>query len=155
VQKPFNEDLLLAELSRVLHAGNGPANILLVEDDKDLASLVIAGFGEASVHIDHASTRQNAIERCLLSRPDLMILDLTLPDGDGFSLVDWLRQQPDLRMLPLVVYSGHDVSDSEMSQLRLGPTQFLNKAKVQPREVEKLVLNIVQNLRAAPALSLN
>ncbi len=147
VQKPFNEHLLLAELSRVLHTGDGPAHVLLVEDDADLAAVVVAGFEDANVRVHCASTRQHAIEHCLLTRPDLLILDLTLPDGDGFSLVDWLRQQPDLRTLPLVVYSGREVSDSEMAQLRLGPTQFLTKAKVQPHEVEELVLNIVHRLR--------
>ncbi len=147
VQKPFNEHLLLAELSRVLHTGDGPAYVLLVEDDQDLASVVIAGFENANVRIDHAVTRQSAIDHCRRARPDLLILDLTLPDGDGFSLVDWLRQQPDLRTLPLVVYSGRDISDAEMSKLRLGPTQFLTKAKIQPHQVEELVLNIVQRLR--------
>ena len=151
VQKPYNEHLLLAELSRVLHTGDGPAHILLVEDDHDLASVVIAGFADANVRVDHASTRQAAMEHCRLARPDLLILDLTLPDGDGFSLVDWLRQQPALRSLPLVVYSGREVSDAEMSKLRLGPTQFLTKAKVQPDEVEELVLNIVHRLRGPVA----
>jgi len=146
VQKPFNESLLLAELSRVLHTGDGPAHLLLVEDDVDLAAVVVAGFEDANVRIDHAQTRQQAIEHCLLARPDLLILDLQLPDGDGFTLVDWLRQQPDMRTLPLVVYSGREVSDSEMTLLRLGPTQFLTKAKVQPHEVEELVLNFVQRL---------
>nr|WP_232298790.1 response regulator [Granulicella tundricola] len=147
VQKPFNEHILLAELSRVLHTGEGPAHVLLVEDDLDLAAVVIAGFEEANVRVDHASTRQQAMEHCQLSRPDLLILDLHLPDGSGFSLVDWLRQQPELRSLPLVVYSGQEVSEGEMSQLRLGPTQFLTKAKIQPKEVEQLVLSIVQRLR--------
>ena len=151
VQKPFNEGLLLAELSRVLHSGEGPAHVLLVEDDIDLASVVIAGFKDAQVRIDHASTRESAMEQCLLAAPDLVILDLTLPDGDGFSLVDWLRQQPALRTLPLVVYSGREVSEFEMKQLQLGPTQFLTKAKVQPEEVEELVLNIVQRLRRPTA----
>jgi len=147
VQKPFNEHLLLAELSRVLHTGDGPAYVLLVEDDPDLASVVIAGFEDANIRIDHALSRQSAIDHCRIARPDLLVLDLTLPDGDGFSLVDWLRQQPDLRTLPLVVYSGRDVSDAEMSKLRLGPTQFLTKAKIQPHQVEELVLNIVHRLR--------
>jgi CheY-like chemotaxis protein len=147
VQKPYNENLLLAELSRVLHTGDGPAHVLLVEDDEDLAAVVIAGFKEAQVRVDHASTREQAMEQCLHAPPDLLILDLTLPDGDGFSLVDWLRQQPELRTLPLVVYSGREVSDAEMKQLQLGPTEFLTKAKVQPQEVEELVLNIVQRMR--------
>jgi signal transduction histidine kinase/CheY-like chemotaxis protein len=147
VQKPFNEHLLLAELSRVLHTGEGPAYVLLVEDDQDLASVIITGFEDANIRIDHAATCESAMSHCSVARPDLLILDLTLPDGDGFALVEWLRQQPDMRNLPLVVYSGREVSDEEMSQLRLGPTQFLTKAKIQPHQVEELVLNIVQRLR--------
>lgn len=151
VQKPFSERLLLTELSRVLHTGEDPAYVLLVEDDSDLAQVIIASFNEAEVRVDHARSRQRAIELCLMTRPNLLILDLGLPDGDGFSLVEWLRQQPDLRSLPLVVYSGQEVSDEEMSKLRLGPTQFLTKAKVDAQDVEALVLKIVQRLRASAA----
>ncbi len=152
VQKPFNERLLLTELSRVLHRGEGPAYVLLVEDDNDLAKVIVAGFEEAEVCVDHAQTRQRAIELCLIARPTLLILDIGLPDGDGFSLVEWLRQQPDLRSLPLVVYSGQEVSDEDMSKLRLGPTQFLTKAKVEAQDVEALVRKIVQRLRSPAAL---
>jgi signal transduction histidine kinase/DNA-binding response OmpR family regulator len=148
VQKPFNENLLFAELGRVLHHGEGPAYVLLVEDDEDLASVLIASFQGAAVHIDRAASRQHAIRQCITRRPDLLILDLTLPDGDGFSFVEWLRQQPTLRTLPLVVYSGREVSETEMTKLRLGPTEFLTKAKVQPQEVEELVLSMVQRLRS-------
>jgi CheY-like chemotaxis protein len=148
VQKPFNEKLLFAELGRILHQGEGPTHVLLVEDDIDLASVVIASFQNAAVHIDHVTTRQQAIRQCIDRPPDLLILDLTLPDGDGFTLVEWLRQQPTLRALPLVVYSGREISDSEMAKLRLGPTEFLTKAKVQPQEVEELVVSMVHRLRS-------
>jgi len=148
VQKPFNEKLLFAELSRVLHPGEGPARILLVEDDADLASVVLASFQNAAVEIDLAGTRQQAIRQCLDSPPDLLILDLTLPDGDGFTLVEWLRQQPALRTLPLVVYSGRELSENEADKLRLGPTQFLTKARVQPQEVEELVISMVHRIRS-------
>ena len=147
VQKPFNEHLLFAELGRVLRRGDGPAQILLVEDDYDLASVVVASFEQADVHVKHASTRQQAIRHCVAHRPDLLILDLTLPDGDGFSFIEWMRQQPGLDTLPLVVYSGREISDVEMGKLRLGPTEFLTKARVQPKEVEELVLSMVRRLR--------
>ena len=52
-----------------------------------------------------------------------------------------------MRSLPLVVYSGREVSESERKQLRLGPTEFLTKTKVQPREVEELVVSMVHRLR--------
>jgi DNA-binding response OmpR family regulator/anti-sigma regulatory factor (Ser/Thr protein kinase) len=149
VQKPFNESLLFAELGRVLHAGEGPIHVLLVEDDEDLASVIIASFQNAAVYVEHASSRQQAIRQCITRAPDLLILDLTLPDGDGFSLVEWLRNQPTLDTLPLVVYSGREISEADMAKLRLGPTEFLTKAKVQPQEVEELVLSMVHNIRSS------
>src|SRR5205814_1797842 len=82
VQKPFNENLLFAELGRVLHHGEGPAYVLLVEDDEDLASVLTASFQDAAVRIDHVSSRQQAIRQCITRPPDLLILDLTLPDGE-------------------------------------------------------------------------
>jgi len=143
IQKPINEDRLFAELGNALSSGTRPGYVLLVEDDQDLASVVIAGFEKTEVRVDHASTRHEAMLMCQQRRPDLMILDLTLPDGDGFSLVDWLRGQPGLQALPLVVYSGREVSSQERVKLRLGPTKFLTKAKVQTSDVEELVLAMV------------
>ncbi len=154
VQKPFNENLLLAELGRILDQHEGSGQVLLVEDDEDLARVILAGFERSGLLVDHAATRQQAIERCLVGPPDLLILDLNLPDADGFSFVDWLRRQPALRSLPLVVYSGRDIDEHEMAKLRLGPTQFLTKARVKPEEVEQLVLTMVQRLKSAtPAAS--
>jgi DNA-binding response OmpR family regulator len=126
-----------------------------VEEDGELANAIVVGFEEAGLRLDHARSLRQAVDRCLVGAPDLMILDLTLPDGDGFSLVDWLRRQPTLQALPLVVYSSREVSEVEMAKLRLGPTEFLDRAKVKPREVEELVLAMVRRLRnstAAPAV---
>lgn len=151
VQKPFNPGILLAELGRVLHQGNGPARILLVEDDVDLATVVLSSFHQeldgGHVQIDHASSLNEAIRVCEAKPPELLVLDLSLPDGSGFALVNWLRRQPTLRTLPLVVYSGREVSSEEKEQLRLGPTQFLTKARVQPKEIENLVLAMVRHLQ--------
>lgn len=151
IQKPFNPSLLLAELSRVLHRGTGPARILLVEDDADLTAVVLSSFengsAPANVRIDHVASLNQAIEFCEAHPPEILILDLSLPDGSGFALVKWLRRQPTLCTLPLVVYSGREVTPEEMQQLRLGPTQFLTKARVQPKEIEELVFAMVRHLQ--------
>ena len=147
VQKPFNENLLLAELGRVLRRRSGAGRVLLVEQDEELAQGILAGLREAGIETNHAATLQQAVDRCMLGPPDMMVLDLALPDGDGFSLVDWMRRQPTLRGLGLVIYSGRDLSEAEMHRLRLGPTEFLNKGKVQPKKVEELVLAMVHRQR--------
>ena len=147
VQKPFNEHLLFAELGRVLRQNDRPAEVLLVEDDLDLATVLSASFAESDVALHHVATRQDAIRRCISHRPDLLILDLNLPDGDGFSFVAWMRRQPGLGNIPLVVYSGRDVSDRERSALRLGKTEFLTKATIATEDVGTLVRSMLRNLR--------
>ncbi len=139
---------MVAELGRVLHRGHGPARILLVEDDPDIATLVLSSFEtnprDMNVRVEHVSSVQDAMRACETQMPDVLILDLNLPDGSGFALVKWLRRQPKLCSLPLVVYSGREVTPEEMQQLRLGPTQFLTKARVQPKEIEDLVFAMVR-----------
>ncbi|HWB33148.1 MAG TPA: ATP-binding protein [Acidobacteriaceae bacterium] len=144
VQKPFNEKLLLAELHRVLISSSGAGQVLLVEQDQQTANVLLSGLREAGVRVDHAATLQQAVDRCLLGAPELMVLDMNLPDGDGFSLVDWMKRQPTLSDVPMVVYSGRELTDAEIQRLRLGPTQLLNKAKVRPKQVEDMVLMMVQ-----------
>ena len=151
IQKPFNPSLLLAELGRVLHQGTGPARILLVEDDEDLASVLLSSLDQharsCDLHIDQARSLAEAIHLSETNAPELLVLDLNLPDGSGFAFVRWLRRQPKLCSLPLVVYSGREVTAEEMHHLRLGPTQFLSKARVQPKEIEELVFAMVRQIQ--------
>jgi signal transduction histidine kinase/DNA-binding response OmpR family regulator len=153
VQKPFNENLLLAELKRVLRVRGGPGRVLLVEQNQQIAGEISLAFEKAGIPTDHASTLQQAVDRCLLGAPDLMILDLMLPDGDGFSLVDWVRRQPGLQSVPVVVYSSREISEAEKQRVRIGPTQFFDKAKVKPREFEELVLSMVSRIRSTAGAS--
>jgi DNA-binding response OmpR family regulator len=144
LEQPLETESMLAALSRVLRVERQPSRVLLVEDDADLAKVILATFERAGVQVHHASTQRKAMELCVSSRPDLLILDIGLPDGDGFGLVDWLRQQHDMKKLPLVVYSAQDLSEAERSKLRLGNTEFLTKARVQLQDVETVVLSMLR-----------
>jgi CheY-like chemotaxis protein len=145
LEQPIDTESMLAALSKVLRVERQPPRVLLVEDDADLAKVILATFERAGVQVHHASTQRRAMELCVSSPPDLLILDIGLPDGDGFGLVDWLRQQQEMRSLPLVVYSAQDLSEAERKKLRLGSTEFLTKARVQPQDVETLVLSMLRN----------
>ena len=142
-----DDETLLSELARVLSAPGENARILIVEDDMDLARVIGAVFAKDGIDVKLAHTRQSALDACMTFRPQLIVLDLSLPDGDGFNVVDWLRQHDDLAHLPLVVYSAREIAPSERSQLQLGPTHFLTKAKVQPQQLESLVLTMLRRSR--------
>jgi DNA-binding response OmpR family regulator len=94
-----------------------------------------------------AYTLHSALNACFAFRPDLLVLDIGLPDGDGFNVVDWLRENETLARLPLVVYSGRELTPAQRRQLTLGPTHFLTKAQVQPQQLEALVLTMLRSSR--------
>lgn len=153
--QPAAERHLLAQLVRILQPGAEQFRVLLVEDDADLAEVVLSSFEvdreAASTHVYHVHSMAEAQSACRTLPPQMIILDLKLPDGSGFALVDWLRSQPSLRALPLIVYSGQDVTLRDKAQLRLGPTEFLDKARVSPQEVEQLVLAMLRQHQIAAA----
>ncbi len=147
VKKPVDEDALLGELARVLCGPGEQARILVIEDDEDLAHVIGDVFTRDSIEVQVAHTRQAALDACDTFRPHLLVLDIELPDGDGFNVVDWLRQHESLARLPLVVYSGRELEPIERHLLTLGPTYFLTKAQVQPQQLEALVLTLLRNSR--------
>jgi len=147
VSKPLEEDALLGELARVLSIPGEKARVLVVEDDVDLARMIGEVFARDTIEVEMAHTRQEALDACFAFQPNLLVLDIGLPDGDGFNVVDWLRQHETLAALPLVVYSGRELTPVERRQLTLGPTHFLTKARVQPQQLEALVLTMLRSSR--------
>jgi PAS domain S-box-containing protein len=147
VANRLNEDALLGELARVLCGPGETARILIVEDDIDLARVIGDVFTRDAIEVQLSHTLQHALDACFAFQPHLLVLDIGLPDGDGFNLVDWLRKHENLSRLPLVVYSGRDLSPEDCRKLTLGPTQFLTKARVQPQQLEALVLTMLRSYR--------
>lgn len=147
VPKPLAEEVVLRELARVLCGPGEQVRILVVEDDLDLAGIIREVFARDSIQVQMAHSYEQTLQICPRFEPHLIVLDIGLPDGDGFNVVDWLRQHDALARLPLVVYSGRALSTSERRQLTLGPTHFLTKTSVQPQQLEALVLTLLRRSR--------
>src|SRR6202012_436794 len=73
LHRAFKEERLLAELGQGLRSDGQAGYVLLVEDDQELASVVLAGFEGTTVQVDHAATRQEAVAVCQRRRPDLIL----------------------------------------------------------------------------------
>ncbi len=149
VSKPLREEELLDELARVLCGDGEKARILIVEDDRDLAHVIGEIFARDNISVQTAYSLKETIQACDSFRPHLMVLDIGLPDGDGFNVVDYLRHRSDLAAMPLVVYSGRELSREERGNLTLGPTYFLAKTRVQPQQLEALVLTMLRSSQQA------
>lgn len=146
VHKPLDECSLLPALEKALGSQARSATVLVVEDDNDLASLLITIFQRHGIKAIHAQTGREAVRLSQSLVPDLLVLDLTLPDGDGFSVVDWLRQHNRLSQVPLIVYTAKDLDDVDRDRLRLGPTIFLTKSRITPEEFEERIMGLLSRI---------
>ena len=152
VTKPFEEALLFQALHRALHQSAVTPRVLIVEDDVDLAQVLVAMFQRSGVETFHARSGREAIHLSQEVAPDLIVLDLILPEGDGFAVVDWLGQHDRLRGVCLVVYSAKDVSNADRQRLHLGETQYFTKGQISPAAfVDRVVAVLTRVVPRRPA----
>ncbi|MDM9383822.1 response regulator [Chlorogloeopsis sp. ULAP01] len=146
VSKPLEESLLFQSLQQALQHSSKLVRVLLVEDDPNLAEVLQTLFEQYNIETFHAKTGREAIHLSQEVNPDLLILDLVLPEGDGFSVVGWLQQHNHLCKIPLMVYSAKELEESERTRLKLGHTEFLNKGQVTPHEFEQRVMMLLHEI---------
>jgi DNA-binding response OmpR family regulator len=119
------------------------ASVLVVEDDPDVARTLVDGLEYADYRVWHAVDGHEAREHIERARPDLILLDLMLPDIDGLVLCSLLKSIADV---PIVVCSGTARRSDPVLSLKLGADDFVRK----PFELDDLLARIEAVLRRAP-----
>ncbi len=107
--KPVTEERLVETVATALAGRESHSTVLLVEDDEDLAGVIATLLGGHGLQVSHALTAAEAVRIGREIGPDVIVLDLHLPDGDGSEVVAEFRRTPALAHTPLVVYSAADV----------------------------------------------
>lgn len=126
-----------------------PCTIVIVEDDPRVRDLLSVAFSGEKDHVLTACSIGEAEEVLKKSRADLLILDRTLPDGDGLSLCAKIRGTPSLESLPVLMLTGKSETSEKVLGLQLGADDYLGK----PFVMEELKARAAALLRRADALS--
>ena len=146
IVKPPDPQVLFQALENALARPYQPLKVLIVEDDLDLAEVLKAMFHRHGIETFHAQTGREAIQVSQNILPDLLVLDLGLPECDGFAVVDWLRQHNRLQQIPLVVYTARDLDDQDRDRLKLKQTLFFTKGRIPPQEFEQRMVQLLNRL---------
>jgi DNA-binding response OmpR family regulator len=123
--------------------------ILIVEDNSDLLELLRLSFKAAGFSIATATNGIDAIKKTRSLNPDLILLDLILPELDGFAVCEILRKDPETVSVPIVVLTGLSSQFTRYAGLESGATEFVTK----PMSPDHLVVKVKRLLseRAAAA----
>ena len=117
------------------------ANILVVDDEMGIRELLSEILGDEGHVVQSAENAQQAREHRVLSRPDLVLLDIWMPDTDGVTLLkEW--QRDGLLTMPVIMMSGHATIDTAVEATRIGALNFLEK----PISLQKLLKAVQQGL---------
>ncbi len=103
------------------------STILSVDDEPDVTQLVQFHLTRAGYDVVTAATGREALERVRQMRPDLILLDLMLPDIDGFGVCEILRRQPVTATIPIVILTAWATRDARHLGLELGALDYMTK----------------------------
>jgi len=120
-----------------------PARILIVEDDESTSRLLRTHLNRSDYDVRKAANGREALQIVTSIKPDLILLDLGLPDMDGHKLSRKLRQMDDLATVPIIIITGRATMDSRVKGYEHGADDYMLK----PIDLTELDLRIWSLLR--------
>lgn len=123
--------------------------ILLIEDDADLFALLRYNLEKEGFALTGSQTGNGALELCRKEKPDLILLDIMLPDSDGLDICRGIRTDPDLAATPVIFLTARASETDRIIGLELGANDYV----VKPFFVRELIARIRLQFRtqATPA----
>lgn len=117
--------------------------ILLIEDDADLFSLIQYNLEKEGFQFVGSKTGKGALDLCRREKPDLVILDIMLPDSDGLDICKGIRAHPELAHLPVIFLTARASETDRIVGLELGANDYI----VKPFFVRELIARIKIHFR--------
>mgnify|MGYP005835986559 CR=1 FL=1 len=118
--------------------------IMLIEDDADLYALLKYNLEKEGFQLVGAQTGKGAVELCRREKPDLVILDIMLPDSDGLDICKGIRSHPELAHIPVIFLTARASETDRIVGLELGANDYI----VKPFFVRELIARIKIQFRA-------
>ena len=134
--KPGSTEHIAAALERIrLYTLPRVKRLLVVEDDPGERLSIEALLHHDDVEIDAVDTGAEALSRLRGQAYDCAVLDLRLPDMTGFELIDLIQAQPNVNDLPIVVFTGKDLTADEDSRLKKAAKSVVIKGVESPERL--------------------
>lgn len=104
--------------------------IVLVEDDKFLRSVLERKLSENGFQVVSVINGNEALDKIVIERPDLILLDIILPQKSGFFILEKIKQDPQFKNIPVLVISNLSQAEDIEKAKNLGASEYLVKAKI-------------------------
>ena len=130
ITKPLDREMLLSAVNRHARRANG-AQILVVDDDSKTRDMLRRTLAKEGWTVAEAGNGQEAIGLLERGRPVLVLLDLMMPEMDGFEVLERMRLDEDWRDIPVIIVTAKDLTRAEVDQLNGHVVKILQKGAYQ------------------------
>ncbi len=136
LEKPIERDDLAAALANARgFLDRRVKSLLIVEDDDVQRAAIVSLIGNGDVHSTAVGTAPEALALLRTERFDCMVLDLGLPDMTGFEFIDKVKNELHLADLPIIVYTGRDLTPEEETGLKRVTEAIIVKSARSPEQL--------------------
>ncbi len=147
--KPVDRTVLLKELRSVTREKT-PSQVLIVDDSEADRYVLRQHLRKLPVTITEEATGMNGIRRARDLHPDLIFLDLTMPEMTGFEVLDELKRLPDTAPIPVIIATSRHLTRVERNRLLEGAVEIIDKENLSEVSVAEAFRRILKD--TAPAL---
>lgn len=126
--------------------------ILIVEDDTAFALMLRSWFQRNQFEVETCIKQEDAKKIILQDKFDLLLFDYRLPDGDGISLLSWLKEQPEAAQIPVFIMTSYAEIQNAVRAIKLGAFDYLEKPinpSVLSQKIEQALTQPTQPLNPA------
>lgn len=125
-------------------------NILIIEDDAFLRDLIQKKLSSAEFITSEAIDGESGIKKIKEENPDLILLDLLLPNIDGFEVLEKIKKDPAISNIPVIILSNLGQKEDIEKGMALGAVDYLIKAQFTPDEIIIKVREVFEKANTPP-----
>jgi YesN/AraC family two-component response regulator len=127
LHKPLHPEQLAKELARYCGIGDGQQTVLMVDDDPGILDMHCRLIERLGCRTITARNGREALAVLEHTRPDLVLLDLMMPEMDGFAVLDVMREREAMRDIPVIILTARMLTEADLERCNRGVAAILGK----------------------------
>ncbi len=144
--KPLNPSVVIETLRRLTTVTSGhPIMVLVIDDDPQVADMLHQMLPEPDFKLESVEDGEAGLKAIEANRPNVLILDLMMPNLDGFGVIEKLRENPETRDLPIVVISAKELTKEESIRLSESVEHVIKKQGLDGEQLVKEIKGVLKD----------
>jgi CheY-like chemotaxis protein len=139
--KPAEPGTVLDQVSRAVKSKD--KHVLLIDDDAEYRTILSKILGQAGFQVETAESGKVAMEKLREARPALILLDIRMPEMDGFDFLRRLRDSDQWKSIPVTILSGQDLTEKERAEVGRQMVDYVRKSDLSVDTISQTIKRVL------------